>query len=41
MSKNINILPKLMLTQQPFDTCIFQFPSLLPTEYLVDQCRNK
>ena len=35
--KNTKFLPKLMLTQQTFDTCIFQFPSLLPTEYLVDK----
>ena len=32
---------KLMLTQQTFDTCIFQFPSLLPTECLVDQWHNQ
>ena len=29
--------PKLMLTQQTFDTCIFQLRSWLPTEYLVDK----
>ena len=33
--------PKLMLTQQTFDTCIFQFPSLLQTEYLVDKWHNQ
>ena len=33
----INIFsPKLMLTQQTFDTCLFQFRSWLPTEYFVD-----
>ena len=32
---------KLMLTQQTFDTCIFQIPSLLPTEYLVDKRHNQ
>ena len=36
---NINIFsPKLMLTEQTFDTCIIiQFRSRLPTEYLVDK----
>ena len=33
-------LPKLMLTQQTFDTCIFQFRPWLPTEYLVDKWHN-
>ena len=36
MSKNQKNLPKLMLTQQTFDTCIFQFTSLLQTGCLVD-----
>ena len=38
--KNKKIPPKLMLTQQTFHTCIFQFPSLLTTEYLVDKWHN-
>ena len=33
--------PKLMLTQPTFDTCIFQFPSLLQTECLVDKWHNQ
>ena len=36
MSKNQKNPPKLMLTQQTFDTCIFQFTSLNQTECLVD-----
>ena len=39
--KNKKIPPKLMLTQQTLDTCIFQFPSLLQTEYLVDKWHNQ
>ena len=39
--KNKKISPKLMLTQQTFDTCIFQFPSLLQTECLVDKWHNQ
>ena len=39
--KNKKIPPKLMLTQQTFDTCIFQFASLLPTECLVDKWHNQ
>ena len=30
-----------MQTQQTFDTCIFQFPSWLPTESLVDKWHNQ
>ena len=41
MSKNKKNLPKLMLTQQTFDTCVFQFPSLLQTECLVDKWYNQ
>ena len=41
MSKNKKTSPKLMLTQQTFDTCIFQFPSLLQTECLVDKWHNQ
>ena len=41
MSKNKKIQPKLMLTQQTFDTRIFQFPSLLQTECLVDKWHNQ
>ena len=36
MSKSKKCSPKLILTQQTFDTCIFQFPFWLPNEYLVD-----
>ena len=39
--KNQKNPPKLMLTQQTFDTCIFQFPSLLQTECLVDKWHNQ
>ena len=39
--KNKKFPPKLMLTQQTFDTCIFQFPSLLQTECLVDKWHNQ
>ena len=39
--KNKKIPPKLMLTQQTFDTCIFQFTSLLQTECLVDKWHNQ
>ena len=41
MLKNQKISPKLMLTQKTFDTCIFQFPSLLPTESSVDKWHNQ
>ena len=38
MSKINMFSPELMLTQQTFDTCIFQFLlSWLLTEYLVDK----
>ena len=37
MSKNQKNPPKLMLTQQTFDTCIFQFQ----TECLVDKWHNQ
>ena len=40
MSKNQKISPKLMLTQQTSDTCIFQFPSWFPTDSLVDKWHN-
>ena len=39
--KNKKIPPKLTLTQQTFDTCIFQFPSLPQTECLVDKWHNQ
>ena len=39
--KNGKIPPKLMLTQQTFDTYIFQFPYLLQTECLVDKWHNQ
>ena len=39
--KNKQFPPKLMLTQQTFDTHIFQFPSMFPTEYLVDKLDNQ
>ena len=38
MSKYKKIPPKLMLTQQTFDTCIYQF---FPTGYLVDKWNNQ
>ena len=41
MSKSQKFPSKLMLTQQTFDTCIFQFPFWLSTEYLVDKWRNQ
>ena len=41
MSENKKISPKLMSTQQTFDTCIFQFRPWLPTEYLVDKWHNQ
>ena len=41
MSKKYKKLPELMLTQQTFDACIFQFPSLLQTECLVDKWQNQ
>ena len=39
--KNRTIPFKLMLTQQTFYTCIFQFPSCLQTECLVDKWHNQ
>ena len=30
-----------MLTQQTFDACMFQFPFLVPIEYLVDKWHNQ
>ena len=41
MPKIQKISPKFMLTQQTFDICIFQFPSLLQTECLVDKWHNQ
>ena len=35
------IFPELMLRQQTFDTCIFQFLSWLLTEYSVDKWHNQ
>ena len=40
--KNKKHSPKLMLTQHTFiPVRIFQFPSLLPTQYLVDKWHNQ
>ena len=39
--KNQKNPPMLMPTQQTFDTCIFQFLSLLQTECLVDKWHNQ
>ena len=41
MSKNKKISPKLMLTQQTFETGMFQFLPWLPIEYLVDTWHNQ
>ena len=41
MSKNQEISPFSMPTQQTIDTCIFSFPSLLPNVYFVDKWHNQ
>ena len=37
MSKSTKNSPKLILTQQTFDTLYISIPIWLPTEYLVDK----
>ena len=41
MSKIQKFSPKFMLTQQTFDTCMFQFQFQVPIEYLVDKWHNQ
>ena len=41
MPKIEKMSPKCMLTQQTFDTCMFQFPFQVPIEYLVDKWYNQ
>ena len=38
--KFLKVSPKLILTQQTFDTSMFQFPSWLPPEHLLDKWHN-
>ena len=41
MPKIEKFSPQFMLTQQTFDTCMFQFPFLVPIENLVDKWHNQ